>query len=890
MSKSKETTEEEPHQIQAKSNAAHESVVHPENESTFKSKRETTESNRQIPPTEPSQQIPPELHHKLMNRQEKTPYPESDSVLSKILSTDSSDEFMLIPHLVSSGENALISPIDPGDELALIPPTDPGDELALIPPTDPGDELALIPPTDPGDELALIPPTDPGDELALIPPSDPGNYFAIVDNKPDSSQFQYAHPSDSEFDRKQINAADVLAIIPPTEPKLQRQSDLSNTDTHNQSTKRTWLRALFDECVLPLKEFLKGKYATFALAIAMLYCYIMTTGQSPQSMISISDAIHWGANFSPKTNGTEFEWWRLLVSPYLHWDLSHITFNLGAFLLLALQIEHLLGTTALLCLFLTSSAFAGTATLMFYPNQVSMGASGGIYGIFGALLVLFILTKGQRVRFAKSITFFMIVWLFYTLASNTGSSQVDHASHFGGILSGFILGIFFAPLYKHQKQKLRIRLIYNLLPLCFTTITISIAWSLLPMPHPIFDLIEQYSVKAQTLHRHAQRFHTLEPLQQRALWDTEIRPLLQTLESKLIDSTEKEALVTRNEIKSVTQATQWTLKRLLNAWWTKFGAEFEAVPKSIRIKQKEAPPFEVIHDLYETMLHQHRSAQLIEPTWDERMKALEYYRSWQHLDEARQYLSQICAQLVNEASSAEVRAQGSLWAQAEVRLDRLKLIVETLMQRDSLSSRDIVTLTQIKWLNAQVEEVIRQSSLELRKPIDQQVLNKKDQIKLAKLLYQAVLAAPPTELGSELEFKLDAKGKLIVSKGFIPRKGQLFLSAKQCEYSQKNMEGYKVKANAKVLKSQSKSNQENIQLKRFIIEILPPKQPISDSRADQLNYFERNIPLHDQAHRQLASDRLDSRPKCLEEIKVITWFKSDEQLNHHSIWLDHPLD
>ena len=403
-----------------------------------------------------------------------------------------------------------------------------------------------------------------------------------------------------------------------------------------------------------------------------------------------------GANFSPKTTGSDLEWWRLLVSTFLHWDLSHITFNLGAFLLLALQIEHLLGTTALLCLFVTSSAFAGTATLMFYPNQVSMGASGGIYGIFGALLVLFILTRGQRVKFAKSITFFMVIWLFYSLISNTSSSQVDHASHFGGILSGFVLGIFFAPLYKHQKQRIRTRLIYHLLPLCFTLVTISMAWSLLPMPHPIFELIEQYSVKAQILRKHTQRFHTLEPLQQRVLWDTEIRPLLQTLEAKLIDSTKKEALVTRNEIKSVTQATQWTLKRLLNVWWAKFGLEFEAIPKSIKIQHKEALPFEVIQDLYESMLHQHRSAQLIEPTWDERMKAVEYYQSWQHLKEARRYLSQICAELVNEASSAKVRAQGSLWAQAEVRHKRLKLIANTLKQRSSLNSKDIVTLTQIK--------------------------------------------------------------------------------------------------------------------------------------------------------------------------------------------------
>ena len=90
------------------------------------------------------------------------------------------------------------------------------------------------------------------------------------------------------------------------------------------------------------------------------------------------------------------------------------------------------------------------------------------------------------------------------------------------------------------------------------------------------------------------------------------------------------------------------------------------------------------------------------------------------------------------------------------------------------------------------------SSFELRKPKDRQILTKADQVKLTKLLYQAVLAAPPIELGSELEFRLSSKGKLLVSKGYIPRKGQLFLSARQCEKTSKD-----------IIEDQNKNNSKN---------------------------------------------------------------------------------
>ncbi len=775
-----------------------------------------------------------------------------------------------------------------------VPPTEPSPEFPPEQPYLPFDDASSIPPTDPGDELALIPPTDPGDELVPIPPTDPGDDLLNGHKDLDSDVFEQTQfPQMLTEESQQLSS---FPLIPPTEPKLQKQTDVLNRseDVDRKIKQTAWTTHIAIEYVFPLKSFFKDKWGTLSFLIAFVVIYMLTTGHSTQTTTSISDAIQWGANFAPKIKGVDFEWWRLLSAPYLHWDLSHITFNVGAFLLLASQFEHLLGSLALIGIFTTSSTLAGMATLYNYPNQVSMGASGGIYGIFGALLMLFLATQGQKVKFAKSITLVMLIWLIHSLESNFNSVQADNASHFGGLVSGFLLCYFLLPIPEEIKTKSQIKKLF--MPVIFTGFLVLMIWRALPAPHPIFEVIEQYHTKAQVLHKYSQRFSSLSPLQQRALWEAEVRPILQTLTTKLLDSTETEDLVTRNEIKTVTHATQWGLKRLLHAWWMQFAAEFEAVPKSIQLTQKETLPSAVVYDLYETMLAKHSIAQIIEPSWDERIKSLEYYQAWQYLKEARKYLTQVCAELVAEASSVEVRALGSLWAQAEVRNKRLKLVEETLKQREFLNSTDIITLTQIKWLNAQIKEVIQLSAVELRKPIDQQVLMPEDQIKLAKLLYQAVLATPPIELDSELSFKLNRKGQIVVVKGFIPRQGQLFLSAQSCKLSAPSTQQL-ADEKRKQIKTRSKSkldsqphSQQQAKSQRFIIEIVPPLQP-SSSQKDILNHADQKRTQDHLPSTDLTNNKAQAiQPPCLEGFKVLGWLGADTALKNHSVWRSYPLD
>ena len=708
------------------------------------------------------------------------------------------------------------------------------------------DQYSLSPPTDPGDQYSLSPPTDPGDQYSLSPPTDPGDQYSLNSQSTNSSNQDYR-----------------LLLVPPTEPNLLFNHSQTSPEISAVTSKPSGeeVAQIFSKkSLLVLAHFLKGKWGTFSLFSSILVTYYLTTYSVSHSIVTLAEAISWGANFAPKTNGQFQEWWRLLTAPFLHWDSAHLTFNLGAFLLLSLHIEHLVGTIAILGLFFTSATLAGIATLIAYPAQVSMGASGGIYGFFGAIITLFILTRGKRITDTKLTTSAMILWLIYSLTTNINSPWVDNASHFGGMLSGFVLGIFYAPLYRHQRLSLLTKLSYNILPILFTIVTITLSWSFLPTPHPIFELLEQYSRESDHLRLHVDKFANLTPLNQRAMWETEIKPSLMNLEHKFKESAQISSVIERNEIKDVTQATQWALKRLLNGWWIYFGEKFEPPPSDLNIEHDIGLPFNVAHGLYESLFSKQAISQLIDPTWDERITALETYHKWSYLEGSRLLVSDICAHLVGEASSPQVRERGSLWGQPEVRESRFKLVEHILDNMAYLTSKDYVTLHQIKWLRGDVNEVTSSSVATLTLNLEGKLsLNAEDRLALAKLLYRALLSASFPQVDPSINFKLLSPKELSLTSGTLPYQGRLYVLAQHCNQSN----------------TQPKGQQSDPTPERLLIEVRVPK--LSETQTTS------TIKL-------AKMTKQSPKVTCLEHFKTVGWMSFKESPAYPLSWVAHPLD
>ena len=94
----------------------------------------------------------------------------------------------------------------------------------------------------------------------------------------------------------------------------------------------------------------------------------------------------------PDNGQIHYEYWRLITFGFLHWDLRHLLLNTLLLFLLGPIVERRAGTVALLIIFLSASVASGAGILIkhqIWPAEgVSLGASGGMFGLLGAGLVL----------------------------------------------------------------------------------------------------------------------------------------------------------------------------------------------------------------------------------------------------------------------------------------------------------------------------------------------------------------------------------------------------------------------------------------------------------------------------------------------------------------------
>lgn len=157
----------------------------------------------------------------------------------------------------------------------------------------------------------------------------------------------------------------------------------------------------------------------------------------------IAGLIRWGGNFPPLT--VQGQWWRMLAATFLHAGILHIGFNLYILWAAGRRMERILGTWAFLAAYLLSGLLGSVASLLVHPTVVCVGASGAIFGIFGAMLGVLARDRAAiapEVR--RAILKNTLAFLGYNLLFGLSVKQVDLAAHAGGVLGGFLSGLALA--------------------------------------------------------------------------------------------------------------------------------------------------------------------------------------------------------------------------------------------------------------------------------------------------------------------------------------------------------------------------------------------------------------------------------------------------------------
>jgi membrane associated rhomboid family serine protease len=132
----------------------------------------------------------------------------------------------------------------------------------------------------------------------------------------------------------------------------------------------------------------------------------------------------------------EGEWYRLLTSGFLHASIIHIGFNMFALYFLGRLLEPGIGTPRFVALYF-ASLFAGSlGALLLDPNALTIGASGAVFGIFGATFVI------ARHRGVDNLAASIGVILLLNLAITFGNSEISIGGHLGGLAGGVLCALF----------------------------------------------------------------------------------------------------------------------------------------------------------------------------------------------------------------------------------------------------------------------------------------------------------------------------------------------------------------------------------------------------------------------------------------------------------------
>jgi rhomboid protease GluP len=208
-------------------------------------------------------------------------------------------------------------------------------------------------------------------------------------------------------------------------------------------------------------------------------------------MPTVDQLMRWGAD-RPNNVLIDGEWWRIVTAMFVHVGFLHLATNMWCLWNLGLLAEPLLGSVGLMAAYILTGA-AGNLLSTFYnwvwpvhdPSgapffQAGAGASGAVFGIAGALIVLLKskllpVPVQELKRLRKSVIYFAAINLVIGFSINFGSGftgvSVDNSAHVGGFACGLLFALPLVPRVGsprsvfHERMRLAVAMVVGLLVL-----------------------------------------------------------------------------------------------------------------------------------------------------------------------------------------------------------------------------------------------------------------------------------------------------------------------------------------------------------------------------------------------------------------------------------------
>lgn len=143
-----------------------------------------------------------------------------------------------------------------------------------------------------------------------------------------------------------------------------------------------------------------------------------------------------GAKYNPAINNGEV--WRLITAAFLHGGIMHLACNMYSLYIVGSQIEVIYGKKKYIIIYFFSALGSSGLSYLLAPRSLSVGASGAIFGLMGALLV-FVLRNRKKLN--KGIIGNLIAVIAVNLYIGLTIPNIDNFGHIGGLIIGIIIAI-----------------------------------------------------------------------------------------------------------------------------------------------------------------------------------------------------------------------------------------------------------------------------------------------------------------------------------------------------------------------------------------------------------------------------------------------------------------
>jgi len=155
-----------------------------------------------------------------------------------------------------------------------------------------------------------------------------------------------------------------------------------------------------------------------------------------------------GASFGPSI-AMDGEIWRLFSAMFLHGGAEHVFMNMLSLFLVGRSVEMIFSRVSYLSIYFISGIIGSLVSIYFHPITVGIGASGAIFGIFGAVVGFALVHRHRMHSEFKSFINSVGIVLLLNIGIGLAFPNVDMSAHIGGMITGLIGG---AVVAKYPKK------------------------------------------------------------------------------------------------------------------------------------------------------------------------------------------------------------------------------------------------------------------------------------------------------------------------------------------------------------------------------------------------------------------------------------------------------